>query len=73
MNEPTDIISRMEAAQQRFGRLQLEDRADWTQGGDPPALAGESEADYNERTGRYDEHMVEGTLSNFDRYIAGDR
>ncbi len=25
MNEPTDIISRMEAAQQRFGRLQLTD------------------------------------------------
>ncbi len=64
----TDIISRMEAAQQRFNpfpsllvsaenerRLQLNDRADWIQDGDPPALAGESELDYNERTGRYDQ------------------
>ncbi len=51
----TDIIARMEAAQQRFGRLQLEDRADWIQDGDPPTFAGESEADYNERTGRYDQ------------------
>ncbi len=54
-----DIISRMEEAQQRFGaferRLQLNDRADWIQDGDPPALAGESELDYNERTGRYDQ------------------
>ncbi len=49
----TNIIARMEAMQQRFGRLQLEDRADWTQDGDPPAFAGESEADYNERTNRY--------------------
>ncbi len=51
----TDIISRMEAMQQRFGRLQLEDRADWIQDGDPIAFAGESEAEYNERTGRYDQ------------------
>ncbi len=58
-NSPeTDIISRMEAMQQRFGQLQLCDRSDWIQDGDPTALAGESEADYNERTGRYDEHMV---------------
>ncbi len=62
-----DIIARMEAMQQRFGgfpsllqsaenerRLQLADRADWIQDGDPPALSGESEADYNERTGRYE-------------------
>ncbi len=35
-------------------RLQLNDRADWVQDGDPPALHGESEADYNERTGRYE-------------------
>ncbi len=68
MNEPTDIIARMEAAQQRFNpfpsllvsaenerRLQLEDHADWVQPGDPPALPGESELDYNERTGRYEE------------------
>ncbi len=55
MNEPTDIIARMEAAQQRFGRLQLEDRADWVQDGDPVAFAGESELEYNERTGRYGE------------------
>ncbi len=84
----TDIISRMEEMQQRFGRLQLCDRethvqkfdreigldqsaaaswtkrweaelkdrdADWVQDGDPPELAGESELDYNERTGRYDQ------------------
>ncbi len=62
MNEPTDIIARMEAMQRRFNpfpsllisaenerRLQLEDRADWTQDGDPPAFASESEADYNLR------------------------
>ncbi len=78
MNEPTDIISRMEAMQQRFGKSMCDPEpcdftADWIQPGDPPAFAGESEADYNERTGRYDEHMVEGTLSNFDRYVTGDR
>ncbi len=51
----TEIIFRMEAMQSRFGQLQLEDRADWIQDGDPVAFAGESEAEYNERTGRYDD------------------
>ncbi len=56
------------AMQERFGsfpsllqseenerRLQLEDRPDWIQDGDPLAFAGESEAEYNERTDRYGE------------------
>ncbi len=64
----TDIIARMEAVQDRFNpfpsllvsaenerRLQLADRPDWLQEGDPIAFAGESEAEYNERTGRYDQ------------------
>ncbi len=49
---PTDDET-LRALQFALDPLQLEDRADWTQDGDPPAFAGESEADYNERTDRY--------------------
>ncbi len=60
--EETEIIARMEAMQSCFNpfpsllqsaenerRLQLADRADWVRDGDPPAFAGESEAEYNQR------------------------
>ncbi len=48
MNEPTDIIARMEAMQQRFGRLQLCDT--------PPeserAFDGEDASDWQEQSER---------------------
>ncbi len=52
--EPTDAET-LRALQFALAPLQLEDRADWTRDGDPIAFAGESEAEYNERTNRYGE------------------
>ncbi len=53
MNEPSGIIARMEAAQQRFGRLQLQDRK--------PSYWDRIMSDPN-RKDRYDDALLEAHM-----------
>ncbi len=64
MNEPTDIISRMEAMQQRFGRLQLEDRK--------PSYWDRIMSDPNRRD-RYDDALLEAHMESLEAHTEEHR